>query len=241
MSLTFNGHDLTTDFICGEPKRSIIKAKPTLRERSAGNGSVFVGLGFEASTISFGVTTTASTATLRREAFSKLGGWLNVDEPKQLVLPETPNWYWLAVPDGSFDIEKYIDGDGAELTFILVDPVAYGVEKTLTVPSGGSLTFTVDGTYPTKPVITASSAVRNSTALVWGLQLDSVDYVHVATGSGSSRAVAIDCDKRTCTVASAVSMITLDSDWLEFTPGSHTLAMDYGTGAATVKYRERWM
>ena len=240
MTLTFNGHDLTTDFICGEPKRSIIKATPTLREKST-DGSVFAGLRFESSTISFRITTRASTATLRREAFSKLGGWLDVDEPKQLVLPETPTWYWLAVPDGSFDIEQYVDADSAMLTFVLVDPVAYGIEKTVNVSSGGSATFTVEGTYPTKPTITASSAVRNSTALVWGLKLDNADFVHVATGSSSSRAVAIDCDKRTCTVASSASLITLDSDWLEFTPGSHTLAMDYGTGAAVVKYRERWM
>lgn len=239
MSLTFNGHDLTADFICGEPKRSIIKATPTLHERSL-NGSVFAGMRFAASSISFTIATMASTATERREAFSTLGSWLDVDEPKQLVLPETPDWYWLAVPDGSFDIEKHIDGDSAELTFVLVDHVAYGIERTVTVPSGGSVTFDVDGTYAAKPNIKAT-AVRDSTALVWGVRLDSADFVHVATGASSGRVTVIDCDARTVTVSSNTSILTLDSDWLELTPGTHTLAMDYGTGAATVKYRERWL
>ena len=111
---------------------------------------------------------------------------------------------------------------------------------TLTVPSGGSISFNVGGTYRARPRITAS-AVRDSSSQVWGLKLDNADFVHVVTGSASARSVDIDCDGRTCIVNSSTSMITLDSDWLELAPGTHTLVMDKGTGAATVKYRERWL
>ena len=36
-------------------------------------------------------------------------------------------------------------------------------------------------------------------------------------------------------------MITTDSDWLVLEPGTHTLAIDNGTGAATVTFVERWL
>jgi hypothetical protein len=118
--------------------------------------------------------------------------------------------------------------------------VAYGAARTVTVPSGGSVEFNVGGTYKTMPRITANAA-RDSSSLVWGLRLDGGDFVHVATGSNAVKSVLIDCAERICTVAGAVALPTLDSDWLELEPGTHTLAMDNGTGAATVVFTERWL
>ena len=146
----------------------------------------------------------------------------------------------MAVPKGAITLNRAIGAEHASLTFELVDPVAYGREVEFTVPSGGSVTFNVAGTFNAKPRITAS-AVRNASALVWGLLLDDDDFIQVDTGSDSARAISIDCDRRTCIVNDEASLITLDSDWLEFAPGTHTLEMEYGTGAATVKYFERWL
>ena len=163
---------------------------------------------------------------------------MRTDGPRPLSLTE--GRYWLAVlaDESPLDFKTY--SATAELTFVCPDPVAYGIERTVTVPSGGSVTFNVGGSYPAKPKI-AAAAVRNSTSLVWGIRLDNADYIHVATGNASARNVALDCQARTCTVAGAVSLPTLDSDWLELAPGTHTLSMDNGTGAATVSYRERWL
>jgi len=237
--LIFDGHSFDELFIYGDPKISILSSDVKYARSDNRNGSIVIGRPWSNSTVSFTIVATGA-ADERRNAFSTLGMWLNVDEPKKLVLPDTPDRYYMAIPSGSLDLQRYIEAETASVTFDIVDPIAYGREVTVTVPSGGSVTFNVGGTYKTKPRI-ESSAVRDSTALVWSLKLDNLDHIHVATGSADATTVKLDCDERTCKVGNQVSMITLDSDWLELEPGTHTLVMDYGTGAATVTFNERWL
>lgn len=236
---TFNGHDISTLFTVGDPEISILDSRPVTREVSGRNGAAFVGMTYGASTVSFTVVATG-TASARREAFSTLGKWLMVDEPKSLVLPDTTDRHYLAVPNGPLDITRTIGDESAKLTFMLTDPVAYGEYNTANLASGGSTAVTVDGTAPTFLKVVANSAVRDSTALVWGVKVDDADFVHVATGSGSSRKVEIDSAARTCKLANALTLPTLDSTWLELAPGSHTVAMDYGSGSAVLSWYERW-
>lgn len=238
--LIFNGHDFSDLFVCGEPEYSMLVSSTQYADIENRNGSVVLGRTWGDSTVTFSLGIDG-TAAERRNKLSTLGYWLAVDEPKKLHVPDMPGRYFMAVPDGGIETTRGVDGEIARLTFKMVDPIAYGNEITVTVPSGGSVTFNVDGTAAAKPTITASAAIRNSSAFVWGLRLDDGDFVHVATGSASARSVAIDCDERTCIVNNSVKVPTLDSDWLELTPGVHTLRMDYGTGTATVTYRERWL
>lgn len=239
MSLIFDGHDFSTLFTYGDPSFSILNSQPVLEDVNGRNGQAFLGMTYGSSEVSFTVGLIDSAAN-RRAAFSQLGQWLMVDEPKPLYLPDTPDRYYLAVPSGPVELERCIGADKAEVSFVLVDPIAYGETKTATVPSGGSATINVGGTAPTHPIIAAASAVRNTSALQWGIRMDNQKYVYVDTGSDSARKVDIDCGERTCKVANAVKLPTLLSTWLTFTPGSHTLNMAYGTGAATVSWVERW-
>lgn len=237
-SVIFDGHDLSELFDIGNPEITIANAMPDMRETSGRNGSIFVGTKYGNSTVKFAFAVNGSPDE-RRDALSILGMWLNVDEPKKLVLPDTPDRFYMAVPKGAITLNRAIGAEHASLTFELVDPVAYGREVEFTVPSGGSVTFHVGGTAATKPTIEAN-AIRDASSLVWGLRLDDGDFVHVATGSSSAKPVSIDCDERTSTVDGSVALPTLDSDWLVLTPGEHTLRMDNGAGAATVTWRERW-
>ena len=239
MSLIFDGHDFSELFVYGDPQITILNAKPDTREVSGRNGAAFIGLTYDASTVAFTIAAFGN-AEARRNAFSQLGTWLMVDEPKPLYLPDTPDRYYLAVPDAGLDLTRGIGGEMAQVTFTLVDPVAYGYEKTATLPSGGSASINVNGTAPTYLNVVAASAVRNSSAQVWGVKVDNTDYIHVATGSSSSRKVEIYSEERICKVADALTLPTLDSDWLKLEPGIHTVAMDYGTGAATLSWVERW-
>ena len=239
MSLIYNGHDFSTLFVWGDPEISILAAKPDTREVSGRNGEAFIGMTYGASTVTFTIAAIGD-AEQRRVALSTLGGWLMVDEAKPLYLPDTPDRYYLAVPDGALELTRGIGGEIAQVTFRLVDPVAYGDSKTASLSSGGSASINVNGTAPTYLNVVANSAVRNSSALVWGVKVDNADYVHVATGSSSSRKVEIYSDTRVCKVANSLTLPTLDSTWLELAPGTHTVAMDYGTGAATLSWVERW-
>lgn len=126
-----------------------------------------------------------------------------------------------------------------ELAFTAPDPYRRGRKQVVTVPSGGSVQFNVGGTAPAQVNIRSAVAVRSSGSTVWGIRFDEGEFVHIPTGSSSSRVVAVDCEKRTATVGSATAMLTLDSDWPELAPGRHVARMDEGTGMATLTWVER--
>lgn len=239
MSLIFDGHDFSTLFIWGEPAISILNAQPDTRDVSGRNGAAFVGMKYGVSTVSFSLAVLGD-AESRRVALSTLGEWLMVDEPKPLYLPDTPDRYYLAVPNGVLDMTRGIGGELTKVTFTLTDPVAYGDSKTIALASGGTVTINVNGTAPTYLDVSSTAAVRDGSALVWGVRVDDLDFVHVATGSSSARSVVIDGTNRVCKVQGALTMPTLDSDWLMLEPGTHEITMDYGTGAATLDWVERW-
>lgn len=239
--ISYDGHDFETLFIVGDPEIMILDSRTEYADSSSRNGIALIGRRWGETQVSFTLTAIGDANT-RRLAFSALGSWLDVDEPKKLVLPDTPTWYYMAIPDGALELVRAFDGETTQITFTLTDPIAYSsTETTVSLPSGSSVTFTVGGTAAAKPRLQASSAKRDTTSLVWGVKLDDGDFVHVATGSNSARNTIVDCDTRTVTVSGNPAIMTLDSDWLEFSPGSHTLVMDNGTGACTVKYRERWL
>lgn len=219
---------------------AIAKTSPDLRYATGRDGASLTGNRLEPLEIKVKarlVTDTIDPREIQHE-WAKVAATMRHDEPVPLSL--TDGIYWLAVlaDETKLDFNSY--SAYCTLTFLCPDPIAYGREHTVTVPSGGSVTFNVGGSYPAKPKIEAS-AVRDSEALVWGIRLDGGDFLHIATGNASARTVSVDCGERTCVVNSEPSLPTLDSDWLAFEPGSHTLVMDKGTGAATVTYTERWL
>lgn len=237
--ISFDGHDFDELFIVGNPRMSVLSYAPNYADSQSRDGAAVKGIRKGTASVTFTLVALGSHSEIR-DKWSTLGAWLDVDEPRKLVLPDTPDRYYLAVPDGSLDINRAINGESTEITFTVTEPTSYGTVHSVVVPSGGSVTFRVGGTAPARPVITASNATRNQSSLVWGLRLDDGDYVHVATGLASAVQVVADCDARTLSVNGAATIPTIDSDWLVLTPGTHTLRMDNGTGAATVRWRERW-
>lgn len=166
---------------------------------------------------------------------------LDVKEPKKLELGDDGGLYYMALPSGERAWIRTPSSGMVEVPFLVVDAAMYGEQRTATVPSGGSVTFTVGGTYNTKPTLLATSAVRDSSSGQWGVRLDAGKVLRFAFSSNTSRRVEVDCGARTAKVASSAALPTLDSDWFEFSPGSHTVQMDLGTGAATLTWIERWM
>lgn len=170
----------------------------------------------------------------------ELAARLAVDGPRPLMFSDEAPLWRMAVPNAESDSEVYFDAEGyTDVEFVCTDPWLYGEERSVTVPSGGSVTFTVGGTAPTWPTITASAT--GSSQGTWILRLDdSSKGVYAAIASGVTRPVVADCDARTLTVNDTTSMLAPSYDWPELTPGTHTLAMTAGTGAATVTWTERW-
>lgn len=238
--MIFDGHDLNSLFVVSRPTFETFAPNRSFQDVLGRDGTVYMGGSLIGGNISVKLSVIRKTPAQRREALSTLFMWLDVDEPKWLVMDDQPGISYKAIPSGDMPIDSFTNADSVVVNFRLLEAAAYGDTVTKTVPSGGSLTFTVDGTYPTKPTITANAA-RDGSSQVWGLRLDNGAFLHVATGSASARDVVLDCENRTLTIQGAVALPTLDSDWFELAPGEHTLVMDKGTGAATVTYKERWL
>ena len=238
--MIFDGHDLNSLFVVSRPTFETFAPNRSFQDVLGRDGTVYMGGSLIGGNISVKLSVIRKTPAQRREDLSTLFMWLDVDEPKWLVMDDQPGISYKAIPSGDMPIDSFTNADSVMVNFRLLEAAAYGDTVTKTVPSGGSLTFTVDGTYPTKPTITANAA-RDGSSQVWGLKLDNGAFLHVATGSASARDVVLNCENRTLTIQGAVALPTLDSDWFELAPGTHTLVMDKGTGAATVTYKERWL
>lgn len=161
---------------------------------------------------------------------------------KRLHLPdEDGRWRWAVASLVGDVTTPIVDSPEFDVEFTCCEPFSHGAVRSVTVPSGGSATFLVGGTYPTRPAVAAESAVRDPTTGLWGLRLDDARTLHVPVPVATASAVSVDCASRVVRVDGATSMVTLASDWWELAPGSHAVAMTQGTGAATVTWEERWL
>ena len=236
---TFDGHDLTLLFsVEYHMSRALPTWEPTLVE-VPNTGALFGGTRALPVTITMQLVSLDSTRDGRQEALRTLAGWLAVDEPKQLILGDEGGRYRLAIPTDEAAIEPFLNADSVEVSFTCPDPLLHGTERTVTVPSGGSVTISVGGTAPARPTITANSA-RGSSSGAWAVTTESGSGIYAAIASNTTRAVVANVATRTLTVAGSVVMLNAAYDWPILTPGSHTLTMSQGTGAATVKWEELW-
>lgn len=238
--VTFNGVDLTALYAVSDLRTSLLPRDISTESVSGRDGEAFTGVRHDTRTITLTLTVRDRSITARQAAARVLAATLAVDEPKPLSISIDSGLYYLAIPSSDGDASRYYNATQFDVTFLCVDPIAYGEEVSVYVGSGGSKTFTVGGTYPTKPVIVGTSIQRNASIGGWKLTLDSTEYVFVPISSATARSLSIDCEKRVVLLAGVVTVLSPDSDWLVIEPGEHTLAMT-GTGGVTVTYRERWV
>lgn len=236
----FNGYELTHLFIVSDLKNSLLPRSVNTVDVPGRDGSLFTSTNLAARTI--GLTLTVRDKSIKgvQLAARALAAILAVDEPKPLEISIDDGLYYLAIPEAGSDGKRFRKAVSYEVSFVCPDPVSYGVERRVTVPSGGSVTFEVDGTYPTMPVVSASAAANGGGGF-WRLRLEDGSYLLATIPQGvSSAPVIADCAKRTLRVNNSTALLAPEADWLVFEPGEHTLEMT-GTGAAIVTFNERWL
>lgn len=172
---------------------------------------------------------TNGLADIRHRVYSALcstaGGTLRLpDEPeleyRNVVCTDAGSWSSL-----------FEDGQG-EVVFTLLDPVAYGRERTET-----GTAFEVDGSWPTWPtfelVVSAGSAVQVGCG---------GSFVRVEHAFSGGEAVRIDCEGEGATIdgIDARADVTLSSDFFTLSPGSCELSIT-GCSSHTTSFRERWL
>lgn len=84
-----------------------------------------------------------------------LANLLDVDGPSELIFSDEPHLYWLAVPDGSIDLDEILTLGKGTINFLCPKPWAYSVvEKTISLGSTESTILVKnDGSVPANPKI----------------------------------------------------------------------------------------
>lgn len=238
--VTFNGHNLTDLFYVSDLQDALLPREIGSAKAGGRNGEIFTGVTLSARTIAMVLTVKGDTIDQVQEAGRELAAILAVDEPKRLELSIDGGIYYMALPSSPDVGKRFRHSRRHDVVFHALDPVAFGAEHTATVPSGGSVTVNVGGTYPTMPVVSATAA-RNGSGGYWRIRKEDGTYLLATVPSGvATAAVVADCEARTLKVNGVVSLLDPEASWLELEPGRHTLTMT-GTGAATVTWRERWV
>lgn len=239
-TVTFDGHVLNDLFYVGDIEIGLPDFRPEMVERIGAHGAFLRSTKMGGPTIAIPLTVMPRRGHEPREALSTLLSWMDVDTPRVLTLSRDGGLSRVVIPSGAPEMLDDTWGDRLVIEFVQLDPWLTGVTATTTVPSAGSKSFTVGGDCKTPVRITSTAAKRNSTTRLWGLRLDDGDYLRVTLPTSSATAVTLDCGERTCTVGGNVTAPTLDSDWLELTPGTHVMRNDVGSGACTLSWVERW-
>lgn len=249
MTLTYNSHDLETIGACGNPEIVPFNFETTYANDAPERGAILMQQKLGTTSVAFDIGITG-TAAERRAKLSTLASWFNVTEPKNLVLPDTPTWFYKAVPDGQVTTERGINGEIAHVAFTLTDPVAFGEYKTVNFSTDSPASCIVGGNYPTRPIISvhATPTTESGQYGMFGVESEGMT-MDVYMGTLSSRTITIDCENRSVNLGLHVAesyprTITLDSTWFKFNPSQYpyTVSVSKGTGTAgSVRWYERWM
>ena len=235
----YNGYCISDFYQVAGVERPMASKTNVVEEMEGRDGIRIVGSSVSQNTAKVYLVVGGGSAD-RREAVRNLCSMIYSKEPAQLAFSSDNGLYYMATLDGEVPFTEHVRSGLWELSFVTEDPFLIGFERRVTVPSGGTATVFVHGTYPAP--IRVSGTVQGAGAnTLWGLRLDEGDYTRLRTGSTSDRAVVIDSDRRYASVAGALVLPTLDSDWLELAPGQHTIRNDVGTGASVVTWQERWL
>ena len=239
-TVTFNGTDLTASYRVSDLRTSLLPRRVATAKVPGMDGAVLTSAPMDVRTITLTLSVMGTDVAARQTAARALASALNVSEPKPLAISIDGGLYYMALPESGGDATRFYNAIQFEVDFTCFDPVAYGTEKTVTVPSGGNATFTVNGTYPTMPTISVPQATNGAQGY-WRLSLEDGSYLIATIPTGVQNApIVADCANRVLKVNGSVVILQPEADWLVLTPGQHKLTM-VGGGAATVTYRERWV
>lgn len=176
----------------------------------------------------------ALTFAERAEVRRTIRAWLLADGGGTLAVPGEPGLEWHdAVCAGSTGWPTPLADASATVTFLCLDPIAYGAER-----SSAGDAFEVGGTWPTQPVVelTATAGSGASVACV-----ATGERVELARTLAAGDLVRVDCAAQTVAVngVDATADVTLESDFFGLAPGRAALSFS-GCSSHLVLWRERW-
>jgi predicted phage tail component-like protein len=176
ISLVYNGIDLSQWFDVTDVQRNIGTSHVnSMTKIGQSDGQFWQYMTRDTKTITIsGIVTNANLVNLRRD----LGAALDVDEPKQLIVGDDADVYYLAIYDGQPTFAEDWRGGTISLSFIVPDGIAHSltVQTFDNVNTDGTLNDELiiqnNGTYPVYPIIEVTMHSDNG-------------YVGLASSNGS--------------------------------------------------------
>lgn len=176
----------------------------------------------------------ALTAAEHAEVRRTVRAWLLADGGGTLVVPGEPGLEWRdVVCAGSTGWPTPLADASATVTFLCLDPIAYGAER-----SSAGEAFEVGGTWPTRPVVEMTATAGSGASVACAA---TGEHVELARTLAAGDLVRIDCAAQAATVngADATADVALGSDFPSLAPGRVALAFS-GCSSHLVRWRERW-
>lgn len=239
--VVYNGVDLSERFIVLGVVRPLPTPTPAVELVSGGNRNNVRGIDLVPPTLSFRLVTRERDRLKRRDQLRWLASVLLVNEPVMVKFSSDDGKSYKVVPTGDLSFHEFVQSGYMDVTLQCVESAMYGKRFSVT-SSSETATFLVKGNYQTPLRIESTNAVRRSSSdYRFGYTLDNGPVAYLEIPTGSSSTVIMDSETRDATVNGSVAQLTLQSDWLEVQPGSHTLRRTMGSGEFTVSWVERWL
>ncbi|MFB8632299.1 distal tail protein Dit [Enterococcus gallinarum] len=147
-SFTFNDFDFSGVLLVNDIQRPLLPPiKNTVLDMASHKGVIFNYNSYGEKTLTVDITIVADTVEDLQTVKDTIARNLFVSEPKKLVFSDTPEKYYLAVPDGQFDIDQTLNIGQGTLTFLVPAGVAfanYRKKFPATLNSEGLLEVVVD-------------------------------------------------------------------------------------------------
>lgn len=234
-NLIFDGYDLGHLLhIEGKPRRPLMADNEISVEDFGGHdGSSFQGSNLGSFEIEIDVRLFSKDTERNKSHISledlrrKIAGLLHKDKPCKLVIPTAPDVYYLAMLDGSTDLDHLSYTSSTTLIFRVFEPAGFGATHKR-ISEGGMLSIMVDGTYKTKPII----FVEVDEPFV--MDIDGSAFMVLGSPSGACRIG----DNKVLDATGARIRYSIFNDMPEWEPGNHRIYCNY---PFEVEWTERWL
>jgi len=237
--MIFNNIDLSEYLKFTNIKVSLLPQITNTSKKIPGkSGEVFIKNELGIRTITADVEARGISKGHLSSVLTELSNVLYTNKPKKLKVHDYDEKYYLAILDGSTDLDEILYYGITTLTFIAHDPIAYGATLTKTVAS--NTTVINYGTYNTKGVfaitLTADTSLLEVTSITTGKHV-SIEHEFIA-----GDVVEVDCitEKITKNGYLIKDDLTFNSDYFEILKGKNAISVS-GNEQATLTFTERWL
>lgn len=241
----FNGVELSRWVLVDDIKRPVQPKRRLTTTLAPGQQVPYMSVeGYEPYTITL-------HARLRKHALADIPACRNalsaaliVDEPKRLLLPDDVTRSYLAMYQGDDAITISESKTELTLSFLIVDPIAYGATHELAITDGDKHEIVVGGTQPTYPrfSIDASHASGTVGIVITKYGADDVPDKLVKI-SASVGVIIVDMEReRAYTQGASAARIDLSSDFFSLTDGDKVRITCNASGwSARMSWEERYV